>query len=76
MLPSALIMQENDYLVLLRQDAQGNFARVRSDPIIPMSYHNLKMVGHIPLAIFVMLWPVTQGIVPFPVLDANNFYER
>ncbi len=77
MLPSTLVMQESDYLVLLRRNSTAEtFSRVRSDPIIPDIYHDLKMVSHIPLAIFVILVPFAEGNIPFPEAALTSYLDR
>lgn len=74
MLPQLLIVQETDYLVLLKR--QGNsFARVRSDPINTPLYHDLKMVAHIPLAIFIMLLPHASLGNAFPQADVLLYQQ-
>ena len=77
MLPNAVVMQENDYLVLLRRNSTStSFTRDRIDAIIPSIYHELKMICHIPLAIFVLFVPFAQGDAPFPMEDAVNYKSR
>lgn len=56
MRPSPLVILEDDYLVL-----EYNSSRV-VEPFISMVYHNLKMVDHVPLAVFMIVLPeVTAG---------------
>lgn len=73
LLPATLVFQEGDYLVLLRSDGNGNFIRNLTAPIVPRNYHDLKMVAHVPLTVFVVLWPYLTGIQTFPLQKLTEY---
>ena len=75
-LPSTLVFHENDYLVLLKRNATSDFERSRVEAIIPPLYHNLKMVAHVPLAVFVILLPFVRNQQAFPRAQLKQYQER
>lgn len=58
LLPPVKILHETDYLVLIL----GNGTR-HMEPIVTNLFHNLKMISHLPVTIYVLLLPnVTQSL--------------
>lgn len=64
MSPSTVMMLQDDYLVLY--DSRGNRY---VELVVPAAYHNLKMVAHIPFAVFLIIWPDLSTI---PAAMANH----
>jgi hypothetical protein len=76
-LPPAVVFLETDYLVLLRRGPDGSFVRVKEEAITPVIYHDLKMVAHLPLAVFVLLLPyATNATEEFPIQSALQYYSK
>jgi hypothetical protein len=58
LLPKVKILHESDYLILIL----GNGSRYM-EPIVTNLFHNLKMISHLPVTIYVLLLPnVTQSL--------------
>ena len=77
LLPGIIIVMEGDYLVLLnRSTATDNYVRSPNytTPVVTALYHDLKMVSHLTLSTFVLLWPfANNNIQVFPNLTATQF---
>jgi hypothetical protein len=58
LLPKVKILHESDYLILIL----GNGSRYQ-EPIVTDLFHNLKMISHLPVTIYVLLLPnATQSL--------------
>ena len=64
-----------DYLVLMQG---ANHNRTRVDAIVPPLYHNLKMIAHIPFALYLICieHATNPSTAPFPAADLVAYNAR
>ncbi len=65
-----LILVEGDDLVLLRRGMRT------TAQVVPEKYHTLKAIGHIPLAIYVMLLPTREGVLSDELVAGLTQYKK
>lgn len=73
MLPKVKILHESDYLVLILSNGSRYI-----EPIVEDLYHNLKMISHIPVTIYILLLPnqtKSINLSPATMVDLQNYQD-